>query len=553
MQFLDLSEPLLVYALLGGFILFYGLVSLIVKEKLYISEALVATSVGVIIGPACLQIINPREWSQLNVITEELTRIVLAFQVMTAAINLPRAYITRQYRSMAIMLIPVMSFMWIVSAAIIYYFIQDLTFIETLLIAACITPTDPILANSVVQGSFAEKHIPSHVRYLLSAESGINDESPRDTGTAINKWVWFVWGYHILFSVVIGCFIGWAARKLLRLAESRDWIDKESFLVFAFALAIFVVGVVSILGSDALLACFMAGTSFSWDDWFREETRDAKLQDVIDLLLNLTTFQYIGMIIPWSSFNSEYIPFERLLIVSILILIFRRLPIVLLLKKFIPAIHTFKEALFAGYFGPIGVGAIFLAVTVEKEINKNLERESEGIDREAMLRTREIVFPIVAFIVISSVLVHGITVPILNIGSKIDMERFPSIASISSQVARLPVIDFVENLALERDSTGRVGRKKKMKAEFDTVVEVEDESEEERDEREDESDEEDEDERDKIIFCNVQTNTLIDFGDENDELPNSPVARIVDENDYFNQQNGEGSNDVHLQGSSQKS
>ncbi|KAF0492497.1 Sodium/hydrogen exchanger [Gigaspora margarita] len=435
---------------------------------------------GLILGPACLRLIDPTVWGYKNAITEELTRIVLAIQIMTAAINLPRAYITRQFRSMIIMLLPVMSWMWISSAAIIYFFIPDVTFVETLLIASCITPTDPILANSVVQGSFAEKHIPPNVRHLLSAESGVNDgmgfpflffalfllESPKITATAVFQWFSFVWGYHILLSIAIGIMIGWAARKLLGLAESREWIDKESFLVFAFALAIFVVGGVSIIGSDALLACFFAGTSFSWDDWFRDETHDAHLQDVIDLLLNLTIFMYIGMILPWSSFNSDDISLKSLIIISVLILIFRRLPIVVLFKGFIPAFHTFKEAAFAGYFGPIGIGAIFLAMTVEKEIGLRLGGELTDIDEESMLHVQKITFPIVTFVVLSSVIVHGITVPILNIGSRIDMERFPSIASISSQVARLPVIDFVESLTLERDNKGRVRKKEKMKAEF---------------------------------------------------------------------------------------
>ncbi|CAG8595066.1 25230_t:CDS:10 [Cetraspora pellucida] len=435
---------------------------------------------GLILGPACLRLIDPTAWGYKNATTEELTRIVLAIQIMTAAINLPRAYITRQFRSMFIMLLPVMSWMWISSAVIIYFFIPNVTFVETLLIASCITPTDPILANSVVQGSFAEKYIPSNVRHLLSAESGVNDgmgfpflffalfllESPRITVTTICQWFSFVWGYHILLSIAIGIVIGWAARKLLGLAESRDWIDKESFLVFAFALAIFVVGGVSIIGSDALLACFMAGTSFSWDDWFREETQDAHLQDVIDLLLNLTIFIYIGTILPWSSFNSDNMSLKSLIIISVLVLIFRRLPIVILFKGFIPAFHTFKEAAFAGYFGPIGIGAIFLAMTVEKEIGRRLNDELKDIDKGSMLHIKEITFPIVAFIVLSSVIVHGITVPILNIGSRIDIERFPSIASISSQVARLPVIDFVESLTLERDNKGRVRKKEKMKAEF---------------------------------------------------------------------------------------
>ncbi|KAG9299323.1 hypothetical protein G9A89_013971 [Geosiphon pyriformis] len=481
MQLFDFSPPLVAYTLLGGFIVLYALVSLILKEKLYISEALVATLMGLIIGPACLNLVDPTQWEQKDGFTMELTRVVLAIQVMTAAVNLPRTYIKRHALSMFIMLFPVMLFMWLVSGTIIYLFISDAKLTEALLIAACVTPTDPILANSVVQGSFAEKHIPTQIRHLLSAESGANDgmgypflyfalfllQSPQDTLSAIRKWVYIVWGYDILFSVIIGFAIGWTARKLLRMAESRDWIDKESFLSFSFALAIFVLGAVSMLGSDALLACFVAGTLFSWDDWFRQETQDAHLQDVIDLLLNLTIFIYIGAILPWSSFQSESLSLKHLIPMSFLILIFRRLPAVVGLMKFIPAIRTFKEAVFAGYFGPIGVGAIFLAMTVQNEIEKTFwEYPKNSVDEEGLARTRELVFPIVAFIVLSSVIVHGITIPILNIGSHIDIERFPSIASISNQVARLPVIDFVESLTLERDSSGKVNRKEKMKAEI---------------------------------------------------------------------------------------
>jgi NhaP-type Na+/H+ or K+/H+ antiporter len=55
------------------------------------------------------------------------------------------------------------------------------------------------------------------------------------------------------------------------------------------------MGSVGLLGSDDLLACFIAGNSFTWDDWFREETEDAHLTEVIDMLLNLSIFVYIGI------------------------------------------------------------------------------------------------------------------------------------------------------------------------------------------------------------------------------------------------------------------
>lgn len=63
-------------------------------------------------------------------------------------------------------------------------------------------------------------------------------------------------------------------------------------------------------GSDDLLACFVAGNAFSWDDWFRQETEEAHFQDVIDMMLNLAVFVYIGciivsLIVAYSPLNNE--------------------------------------------------------------------------------------------------------------------------------------------------------------------------------------------------------------------------------------------------------
>lgn len=61
--------------------------------------------------------------------------------------------------------------MWLVSTLLIYAtFLPSFTLLEAMTLAACITPTDPVLASSIVKGRFAEEHIPEHVRDLLSAE-----------------------------------------------------------------------------------------------------------------------------------------------------------------------------------------------------------------------------------------------------------------------------------------------------------------------------------------------------------------------------------------------
>lgn len=72
-------------------------------------------------------------------------------------------------------------------------------------------------------------------------------------------------------------------------------------------------------------------------------------------------------------------------------------------KKFIPPIAgSWKDALFTGYFGPIGVGAVFYIEVAHHAIPDDGTRE----------RLRAVVAPVVYFMVLTSVIVHGITIPI---------------------------------------------------------------------------------------------------------------------------------------------
>lgn len=81
----------------------------------------------------------------------------------------------KHWRTMIILLLPCMLWGWFVSALLMWALIPGLKFLSCLLIAAAVTPTDPILAQSVIGGSYAEKHVPAHIRHMLSAESGSND------------------------------------------------------------------------------------------------------------------------------------------------------------------------------------------------------------------------------------------------------------------------------------------------------------------------------------------------------------------------------------------
>lgn len=69
--------------------------------------------------------------------------------------------------------------------------------------------------------------------------------------------------------------------------------------------------------------------------------------------------------------------------------------------KYIPAISDKRQAMFAGWFGPIGVGALFYYTIAIESI------PSDGTDNYA----RQVMEPIIYFMILSSVVVHGITIP----------------------------------------------------------------------------------------------------------------------------------------------
>ena len=78
------------------------------------------------------------------------------------------------------------------------------------------------------------------------------------------------------------------------------------------------------------------------------------------MLLNLSVFLWLGAVCPWPSFaHNNVISIYRLIFLGILVLLFRRLPVVYAMHKYIHQIEEKRQALFVGFFGPIGVSAVF--------------------------------------------------------------------------------------------------------------------------------------------------------------------------------------------------
>jgi len=89
----------------------------------------VATIIGIIFGPVALNLFNPFKWGNTDQITLELSRIVLIVQVFAVGVELPKAYMWRHWKSLFILLVPVMAYGWVVSSAFIYWLIPAFNFV----------------------------------------------------------------------------------------------------------------------------------------------------------------------------------------------------------------------------------------------------------------------------------------------------------------------------------------------------------------------------------------------------------------------------------------
>lgn len=172
------------------------------------------------------------------------------------------------------------------------------------------------------------------------------------------------------------------------------------------------IGLGGAFGFDDVLASFVAGNAFTYDDWYRKETEEDEIQNVLDFLLNSIFFAFAGAAVPFSSFNAPELGLTpgRLVLLAALVLFLRRIPPLLLFYRFIPAITDVAEATFVGYFGPIGAGAILYCSLILQELAAG--HEGKGTVEE---RIGTVIRPIVFTLVLMSLLCHTFVIPLVKV------------------------------------------------------------------------------------------------------------------------------------------
>ncbi len=354
-----------------------GLASGFIKKRLWLSEAAIALLLGVLIGPGGLGLfdLDPTNAAD-GYVVREAARVSLAIAIMAAGTRLPTGYLRTHAREMLVVLLAGMTAMWLLTSLATALMLQS-SLLVTVLVAACVTPTDPVLAASILTGSDAERRIPARVRHLLSAESGANDGlgmifimlpvaflSQRDTSAALSEWLWRGVLLDFVASIFLGAVLGYLAASLYRFVHGSSWAEHTSMVTVNLSLALFVLAAVGLIGGDGLLAVFAAAVVFAGRTDEQRTEGSERFQEAVKRFFELPVLILLGIALPWSAWSKLGWWAFAFPLVAIFM---RRLPAWLLLARFMPSLADARDRWFAGWFGPVGISGLFYVLMAMQE------------------------------------------------------------------------------------------------------------------------------------------------------------------------------------------
>lgn len=349
-----------------------GLTASLAKQYT-LSPFLLAVVVGAVLGPQVLDVADPTAGTvDRSTLLEQTSRIALALSVTSIGFRLQRGDVRANGRRVLSLLSIGMPVMWLVSAAGAWLLL-GLSWPLALVLGAVLTPTDPAVASTLVQGSYAERMLPQRLRMTLEMESGVNDGLAlpfvllagflvADSGIDSVDSLLLDMVQEVGVAVLLGPAAGVAVGLLTRLARARGAVEETFIPMLAPATSLLVLAVSGLLGASGVLAAFLAGVGMSWtarDPDVREAV--AAAQENFTKVATTVVFLAFGAVLPWS----DWVALGASGLVFAAWLLLLRRPVAGL-AALAPTRTGRSSMAFLSWFGPLGVGSIYYATYIER-------------------------------------------------------------------------------------------------------------------------------------------------------------------------------------------
>lgn len=275
----------------------------------------------------------------------------------------------------------------LIATALLAYFMADLSWIQSLLVGAILSPTDPVFAAAII----GRKEIPGRLKHLLNVESGLNDGLALPLVLVCLSVIGhYEAGYGgLAFELFLGLAIGVAVPWLACLVRKARFfgVAKPYEPLFAVAIGLLVLAIASLTHANIYLAAFAAGvTVASARPALREEFRH--FGELITELLKLSTLLVFGALMSPHLFG-ELHRFDYLF-AALALLVAR--PVAMLASLWRSPLD-WRERLTAGWFGPKGFASVVYGLIL-------FQRDVPDADR---------LFRLIALVITGSIIAHSST------------------------------------------------------------------------------------------------------------------------------------------------
>jgi sodium/hydrogen antiporter len=379
---LDFSQVLL---LLGGLLASAAALSGWLRASV-LSVSVLAVVAGIVFAALDLVSIDPSSDIVRHVI--ELALIVTLF---SDGLFVERELLARHWGPAARALVLAMPLTLALLGAISLVLFGSLTVAECFLLAAVLTPTDPVVTSTVVTAT----RVPALVRHTLNLESGLND------GLALPFVLFFLTlaepggnaadaALELLAKVAVGALIGFVfawvgGRALRRLPGGGIASNYEG--VYALGLALAAYGLADVTYGNGLIAAFVAGVALGVAEHDIPEAF-SQFNESVSAVLQVSVFFLFGALIVSTGWDHG-IP-ALVAFIAFALLVARPLAVIASLAG---TRLSAPVRLFIAWFGPKGVASMLFALLV-------LRSEAPHA---------AFVFEIASFVILSSIVAHGLT------------------------------------------------------------------------------------------------------------------------------------------------
>lgn len=283
-----------------------------------------------------------------------------------------------------------------ISVGIFVWLITDFSIYEGLLLGGIISSTDAAAVFSILRSkSLALK---SKLRPTLELESGSNDPMAYFLtvvflGLVINpeKEIWTIVPM-FFYQIILGAILGYVFGRISKFILNRIKLDFEGlYFVLMMAIMFFVFSATNAVGGNGFLAVYLSAVYLGNQDFIHKGSI-LKAFDGHAWLMQIVMFLTLGLLVN----PSEVVPLVGVGLIISGFLIFIARPMSVLLSL-LPFKMKFRRRSYISWVGLRGAVPIVLATYPLLA----------GVDKA------DIIFNIVFFISVTSVLIQGTTLPIV--------------------------------------------------------------------------------------------------------------------------------------------